>query len=82
MLMLFRKWQWEASKTSGNFLSLSYDSSPQLQYDYLIIKEEVCFSPPVFDTDQPTLSQARLETRIKPATTIGYGESGVEQKLA
>lgn len=81
MTMLFRRWQFQQGVFSSTYFTLGADASPQLQHNYLIVKEEAMQMPMVDARDTNPMRHLVVESRIKPVTTLGWGEANLEQQL-
>ena len=57
------------------------DSSPQLQENYMIVREEVVYIPECSPFSAKPLAEVSVESRTKPPTTLAWGESGLTKKL-
>ena len=83
MTMLFRQWEWSKGIYDNCFIYLGWDASPQLGYDYYVVRETIVTMSEISRDDPNPLraGAVRGQHRIKPITILGWGETAIEQKL-
>eukprot|EP00959_Pyramimonas_sp_CCMP1952_P189023 3953534-Pyramimonas_sp.AAC.1 len=82
MLMLYRRAQWDRGYYQDCFFQLGADSSPQIGEDFFIVREEVLTVKRRPGWENTPLAVLTVESRTKPLTTLGWGESGLGKKHA
>eukprot|EP00974_Lingulodinium_polyedra_P020608 1994861-Lingulodinium_polyedra.AAC.1 len=81
LLMLYRRAQLRAGFLKDRFVYMGADSSPQLQENYMIIREELVYIPQCSPSTAEPLAAVSVESRTKPPTTLAWGEGSLAKKL-
>ena len=77
MVMLYRRLSWSRDMYKDSFFQLGADTSPQLNEDYLVLREDVLTVRRWSDWQNNPLSCLTVEQRTKLLTTVGWGEKAL-----
>ena len=80
MLMLLRRKEFERGFYKDAYFQLGVDSSPQIQEDYLVAREEVLTFSQRQGWQHNPLGCLQVESRTKVLTTLAWGETSATKK--